>query len=170
MRSPRQFSIKLVLAFFVALTVINAQDPTSYLTPDVLRVGSRLGCRCAGCRNTVGDCPMLHCSSSDPKRHRIYEMKKQGMSDDAIVNTFVKEEGIVALATPPTQGIGPIITWVGPGIALLLGFAVYSWYVRRNRKQPEQLMPVDQAVLDRFRAQIDRELDDSPLSGNPSKK
>jgi len=84
------------------------------------------------------------------------------MSDDAIVNTFVKEEGIVALASPPTQGLGPIITWIGPGVALLLGFLVYSWYVRRNRKQPEQLLPVDQAVLDRFQAQIDRELDDSP--------
>jgi cytochrome c-type biogenesis protein CcmH/NrfF len=163
MRNPRLFSLKVVLAFFGVLTAVYAQDPTSYLTPDVLRVGSRLACRCAGCRNTVGDCPMLHCGSSDPIRRRIFEMQKQGMSDDAIVNTFVKEEGIVALATPPTHGLGPIITWMGPGIALLLGFLVYSWYVRRNRQQPATLMPVDQAVLDRFKAQIDRELDDSPL-------
>lgn len=161
-RSPRPFSLKLVLTFFGLLAAVFAQDPTSYLTPDVNRVGSRLACRCGGCRNTVGDCPMLHCGSSDPKRHRIFEMKQQGMSDDAIVNTFVKEEGIVALASPPTQGLGPIITWLGPGIALLLGFLIYSWYVRRNRKQPEQLMPADQAVLDRFQSQIDRELDDSP--------
>ncbi len=163
MRNPRLFSLKIVLAFFGVLTAVFAQDPTSYLTPDVLRVGSRLACRCAGCRNTVGDCPMLHCGSSDPIRRRIFEMQKQGMSDDAIVNTFVKEEGIVALATPPTHGLGPIITWMGPGIALLLGFLVYSWYIRRNRKQPTPLMPVDQAVLDRFKTQIDRELDDSPL-------
>ena len=163
MRNPRLFSLRVVLAFFGVLSAVYAQDPTSYLTPDVLRVGSRLACRCAGCRNTVGDCPMLHCGSSDPIRHRIFEMQKQGMSDDAIVNTFVKEEGIVALATPPTHGLGPIITWMGPGIALLLGFLVYSGYIRRNRKEPAPLMPVDQAVLDRFKAQIDRELDDSPL-------
>jgi cytochrome c-type biogenesis protein CcmH/NrfF len=163
MRNPRLFSLKILLAFFGVLTAVYAQDPTSYLTPDVLRVGSRLACRCAGCRNTVGDCPMLRCGSSDPIRRRIFEMQKQGMSDDAIVNTFVKEEGIVALATPPTHGLGPIITWIGPGIALLLGFLVYSWYVRRNRQQPAPLMPVDQAVLDRFKSQIDRELDDSPL-------
>jgi hypothetical protein len=31
-------------------------------------------------------------------------------------------------------------------------------------------MPADQAVLDRFRAQIDLEMDDSPLSGGPAKK
>ncbi len=163
MRNPRLFSLKIVLAFFGVLTAVYPQDPTSYLTPGVLRVGRRLACRCAGCRNTVADCPMLHCGSSDPMRHRIFEMQKQGMSDDAIVNTFVKEEGIVALASPPTHGLGPIITWMGPGIALLLGFLVYSWYIRRNRQQPAPLMPVDQAVLDRFKAQIDRELDDSPL-------
>lgn len=163
MRNPRLFSLKIVLALFGVLTAVYAQDPTSYLTPRVLRVGRRLACRCAGCRNTVADCPMLHCGSSDPIRHRIFEMQKQGMSDDAIVNTFVKEDGIVALASPPTHGLGPIITWMGPGIALLVGFLVYSWYIRRNRKQPAPLMPVDQAVLDRFKAQIDRELDDSPL-------
>ena len=163
MRNPRLFSLRIVLAFFGVLAAVYAQDPTSYLTPDVLRVGSRLACRCGGCRNTVGDCPMLHCGSSDPIRHRIFDMQKQGMSDDAIVDTFVKENGIVALATPPGHGVGPIITWIGPGIALLLGFLVYSWYIRRNRKQPAPLMPVDQAVLDRFKAQIDRELDDSPL-------
>jgi cytochrome c-type biogenesis protein CcmH/NrfF len=163
MRNLRLFSLKIVLAFFGILAAVYAQDPTSYLTPDVVRVGNRLGCRCAGCRNTVGNCPMLHCSSADPIRHRIFEMKQQGMSDDAIVDTFVKEEGIVVLAAPPTHGLGPIITWLGPGIALLLGFLVYSWYVRNNSKQPEPLMPVDQTVLDRFKAQIDRELDDSPL-------
>jgi len=172
MRSPRQFSIKFVFAFACTITALCAQEaaPESYLTPEVARVGNRLACRCGTCRNTVGDCAMLHCSYCSPKRRQIFEMKKQGMSDDAIVNTFVKDEGIVTLASPPTQGLGPIITWIGPGIALLLGFGVYSWYVRRNKKVPDLLMPADQAVLDRFRAQIDLEMDDSPLSGGPAKK
>jgi cytochrome c-type biogenesis protein CcmH len=152
----------LLLAFFAVIAALVAQDPTSYLTPDVSRVGSRLACRCGGCRNTVGDCPMLHCGSADPKRHRIYEMKQQGASDNDIVNTIVREEGIVALSTPPSEGLGPIITWVMPAIALALGFLVYSWWVRRNRKAPETLAPVDEAVLERFRSQIDHELDDSP--------
>jgi cytochrome c-type biogenesis protein CcmH/NrfF len=97
-------------------------------------------------------------------------MKKQGISDDAIVAHYVQLEGIATLAAPPAQGLGPIVTWAGPGIALLLGFGIYSWYVRRNSKQPEALMPVDQAVLDRFQAQIERELDDSPMPGGPLKK
>jgi cytochrome c-type biogenesis protein CcmH/NrfF len=170
MRSPRQFSLSFALAFFGILTAVYAQEITSYFSPDVKRVGQRLACRCGGCRNTVGDCPMIHCSSSDPKRRQIYEMKQKGLSDDAIVSAIVREEGIVALSSPPPHGLGPIITWIGPGIALLLGFGVYSWYVRHNRKEPAVLLPADQAVLDRFQSQIDRELDDAPLPGGPAKK
>jgi len=171
MHSPRLFNPKIILAFFAVVTVFaqSQDDGTAYLTRDVIRVGARLACPCGTCRNTVGDCPMLHCVCS-AKRQRIYEMKQRGMSDDAIVNTIVQEEGIVALSSPPGQGFGPIITWLGPGIALLLGFGVYSWYIRRNRKEPDPLMPADQAVLDRFQTQIDRELDDSSINGNSSKQ
>jgi cytochrome c-type biogenesis protein CcmH/NrfF len=156
---PSQFSVKLLLAFFAVIALVAAQDSTSYWTKDVKRVGDRLACRCGGCRNTVGDCPMLHCGSADPKRHRIFEMKQTGASDNDIVNAIVREEGIVSLATPPSEGFGPVLTWVMPGIALLLGFLFYSWYVKRNRKTPDTLTPADQAVIDRFRAQIDHELE-----------
>ena len=163
MRNPRPFnSLRVALVLVGLVAAASAQDPVTFLTPDVIRVGNRLACHCGTCRNTVGDCAMLHCSYCSPKRQRIYEMKQRGMSDDAIVNDFVKEDGIVTLSSPPTEGFGPIITWLGPGIALLLGFGIYSFYVRRNRKEPTPLMPVDQAVLDRFHAQIERELDDSP--------
>ncbi len=137
-----------------------AQDSTSYLTPDVTRVGSRLACRCGGCRNTVGDCPMLHCGSADPKRHRIYDMQQAHMSDDAIVSRIVQEEGIVALASPPAKGIWPILTWVMPGIALIVGFLVYSSWVKRNRGTPMALTDVDKATLERHRRQIEKELED----------
>ncbi|HMF74744.1 MAG TPA: cytochrome c-type biogenesis protein CcmH [Bryobacteraceae bacterium] len=168
-RRPSQFSLKLFLAFFGVMAALVGQsaapgvspDSTSYWTPDVMRVGQRLACRCGGCRNTVGDCPMLHCESADPKRHRIYDMKQQGASDNDIVNTVVREEGIVALATPPTEGFGPLLTWAMPGIALLLGFFVYSRWVKRNRKgpEPETLTARDKAIMDKFRAQIDHELE-----------
>ncbi|HEY1947873.1 MAG TPA: cytochrome c-type biogenesis protein CcmH [Bryobacteraceae bacterium] len=161
--STNRFSLKLFLAFFGVIAAMVAQgvaqDSTSYWTPDVMRVGQRLACRCGGCRNTVGDCPMLHCESADPKRHRIYDMKQKGATDDDIVNTVVREEGIVALATPPGKGFGPVLTWVMPGVALLLGFFVYSWFVKRNRKTPAPITSVDQAMMDKFRDQIDHELE-----------
>ena len=92
-------------------------------------------------------------------------MQKRGLSDDSIVSAIVREEGIVALAAPPANRIGGVITWVMPAIALLIGFFIYSQYVRRNRKDPEPLSAVDRAMMDRFRAQIDRELEEPPETG-----
>jgi cytochrome c-type biogenesis protein CcmH/NrfF len=103
---------------------------------------------------------MLHCGSADPKRHRIFEMKQAGMSDDAIVNQIVAEEGIVALAAPPTQGVGPIVTWVMPAVALIIGFFIYSSWVKRNKQAPAPLSDTDRAAVERFRTQIDRELEE----------
>jgi cytochrome c-type biogenesis protein CcmH/NrfF len=151
-------NLKLVAAFFLALATLLAQDITNYLTPDVARVGQRLACRCGGCKNTIGDCPMLHCGSADPKRHRIFEMKQRGVSDDEIVSTIVREEGVAALSGPLHH---ELFVWMMPGIALLIGFFIYTAYVRRNRKAAAPLTPVDEALIDRFRPQIDRDLDES---------
>jgi cytochrome c-type biogenesis protein CcmH/NrfF len=153
-----QSNLKLIAAFFIALASLLAQDITNYLTPDVARVGMRLACRCGGCKNTVGDCPMLHCGSADPKRRRIFEMKQRGVSDDEIVNTFVREEGVLALSGPLHH---ELFVWLMPGIALLIGFFIYTAYLRRNRKAPAPLTSVDQALIDRFRPQIDSDLDES---------
>ena len=104
---------------------------------------------------------MLRCSFSDPMRRRIYQMKMTGMSDQDVINTIVREEGTVALAAPPTGTLGGVITWVMPGVVLVIGFFVYSAYVRRNRKEPEPISEVDRATIERFRSQMDRELDES---------
>jgi cytochrome c-type biogenesis protein CcmH/NrfF len=154
----QQSNLKLVAAFFLALASLLAQDITNYLTPDVARVGQRLACRCGGCKNTIGDCPMLHCGSADPKRHRIFEMKQRGVSDDEIVSTIVREEGVAALSGPLHH---ELFVWMMPGIALLIGFFIYTAYIRRNRKAAAPLTPVDEALIDRFRPQIDRDLDES---------
>lgn len=154
---------KLLAAFLFAIATLVAQDSNSYMNPNVLRVGEKLSCRCggSGCRNTVGNCPMLHCEYSDPMRHRIAGMQAQGKSDTAIVNTIVREQGIVALSAPPAEGWG-LVTWVMPGIAALIGFLIYSAYVKRNRKVPEPTSAADEAVLRRFQDQIDDELSEEP--------
>lgn len=160
----KRSSAKLALIFLSTIAGLIAQDSTSYLTQDVMRVGGRLACRCGGCRNTVGDCPMLHCGSADPKRHKIYDMKQAGMSDDAIVSQIVQQEGIVALATPPSEGFWPVLTWVMPGLALVIGFLIYSSWVKRNKQEPAPLTAVDEATLERHRGQIEKELEDeTPL-------
>jgi len=156
-------NLKLAAAFLFALGALVAQDvTTAYMNPNVLRVGEKLSCRCGGCRNTVGSCPMLHCEFSDPMRHRIASMQSKGQSDQQIVDTIVREQGIEALSAPAGQGWG-LFTWIMPAVAALIGFLIYSFYVKRHQQQtPAALTPVDQEVLQRFHEQIDRELDDDP--------
>ena len=168
----RTWNLKLVAAFVLSLSFVVAQDPTSLMTSQVARVGSRLACRCGGCRNTVGDCPMIKCHSADPMRRRIHDMQAVGITDDQIVQTIVQEEGIVALASPPATGWG-LFTWLMPGIALLLGFYVYTVWVRRNKAAPVAITAKDNALMERFRDQMDQELDepsDKTPGGNPEKK
>lgn len=167
-RFLRSTNLKLVAAFALSISFVVAQDPTSLMTPEIARVGGRLACRCGGCRNTVGDCPMIKCHSADPMRRRIHDMQAAGKTDDQIIQTIVQEEGIVALASPPTSGWG-LFTWVMPGIALLLGFWFYSAWVRRSRRPAEAQTQVDNALLDRFRDQIDRELDQSDPGASSQK-
>ena len=97
-------------------------------------------------------------------RHKIYNMKQTGMSDDAIVSQIVQEEGIVALATPPSEGFWPVLTWVMPGIALVIGFFIWSSWVKRNKQEPAPLTTMDQATLDRHRSQIEKELEEDETS------
>ena len=108
---------------------------------------------------------MLHCSYAGPMRQRIYDMKGRYLSDDYIVNAIVREQGIVALAAPPAEGFGGILTWVMPGVVLVLGFFVYTWYVRRNQKAPAPLSASDQAIVNRYQDEMNRELEESPDAG-----
>jgi cytochrome c-type biogenesis protein CcmH/NrfF len=168
----RRCNLKLLAAFFISLAIVVAQDPTSFMTPSVMRVGEKLACRCGTCRSTVANCPMLRCESSVPMRQRIYEMQHRGMSDSEIISTIVRENGIAALAAPPLEGLGGILTWTMPAIALALGFLLYSWYIRKNRKPASPLTTEDQALIDRFKTQMDRELDEppGPHTGSPESK
>ncbi len=112
---------------------------------------------------------MMRCSSADPLRHRIYNLKAKGMSDNAVVNAIVREEGIVALASPPAEGFGPIVTWVMPALVLIIGFFIYSAFVRRHRKVPEPLTAVDESLIARFRDQIDREIENDTPDADPNR-
>jgi len=107
---------------------------------------------------------MLHCEYSGPMRARIKRMQDEGAADQNIIKAVVKEQGVVALAAPPAEGWG-LFTWVMPGVALLLGFLVYSWWVRRNRPQPQPVSEADRALLERFRGQIETEMGESDTTG-----
>jgi cytochrome c-type biogenesis protein CcmH/NrfF len=134
------------------------QTLTENLNADVRRVGERLACKCGSCNNTVGDCAMLGCGYAKPARAKIAGMQQTGMRDDQIVNSFVKEMGLVALAVPPAEGFH-LLSWTMPFVALALGLGAILIYWRRFRK-PAEAVATQPQVDERYRSRIEREMAD----------
>lgn len=135
-----------------------AQISSQYLTPDVKRIGSRLACLCGSCKNSVGDCAMLGCHYSAPARERIYNMVKDGMSDDAIVAVFVKEQGIKALIVPPAEGFN-VLAWWGPVLMILAGLGMIFLWIRRMRRPPAPAaVAAADPALERYQDSIEKDL------------
>ena len=135
------------------------QEGTVLVTPPVRRVGMRLACLCASCRNTVGDCAMLECGYCKPARLKIAAMQAAGKSDDEILASFVKENGLQALASPPTSGFS-LLAWVMPFVAIGLGLAAIAWFVKRfgARRAVAGAPAVDEEMLRRYQEQIEKDV------------
>lgn len=149
----KQLSPGRLAAFFILAAFCFAESGVDVWGPDVRRVGQRLACLCKTCVETVGTCPMLQCHYSSPARDRIQQMAKQGVSDDQMVATFVKENGVQALSVPPTEGFNALV-WIMPWTAAGLGLGAIAWYVRRHSK-PRPLEEVPAATMQKFHTQID---------------
>jgi cytochrome c-type biogenesis protein CcmH/NrfF len=136
------------------------QSSSQLLTPEVKRVGLRLACLCGACKNTVGDCPMLECHSAKPARVKIATLQKEGKSDDAIVQSFVSEQGNQALSSPPNEGFH-LLAWWTPVAAIAVGLLGIYWFIRRYYMKPAAVQPlpeVDPALLDKYHERIEKDL------------
>ncbi len=155
MRQLRSSFLALVLA---ALCL--AQGSYELLTPDVKRVGARLACLCGTCKNTVADCPMLECHYSKPARDKIARMQAIGMSDDQIIKSFVDQNGLQALAAPPTSGFSSL-AWIMPWVAIGVGLIAIYFFIRRfySKRASAGAPDIDPEVLQRYRDNIDKDFD-----------
>jgi len=124
--------------------------------PEVRRVGDRLACLCGSCKNTVATCQMLGCHYTSPARARISELHNKGVSDDAIVDDFVKKEGKKALAAPPAEGFG-WTAWLAPPLAALAGVGFIALFIRRNRKQKAEPV-LNEGDVNKYQQAAEREL------------
>jgi cytochrome c-type biogenesis protein CcmH/NrfF len=135
------------------------QTATKLITPEIRRVGDKLACKCGACNNTVATCQMLECHYSLPARERIGDMQKAGASDETIVNAFVKESGISALAAPPAEGFN-MLAWTMPFIAITFGLvAMFIWFKRFAGRRPVEVR-AEREIDPRYQQRIDRELED----------
>lgn len=148
---------KSSLLILLLSAVCLPQGATEVLSPEVRRVGEKLACKC-GCNNTVSSCAMLHCHYSDPAREKIQALQKEGKSDDQIVSTFVQQEGLSALASPPAEGFN-LLAWVMPWIAVGLGLLAVAWFVKRYHPKRAATAPqIDDEMLARYRDRIDKDM------------
>jgi cytochrome c-type biogenesis protein CcmH/NrfF len=160
-KSKARVSRRVVLfggALAASCVTALAQEPSSSaLTPDVKRVGLKLACLCGGCNNSVGDCPMIGCHYCEPARAKIATMQKSGSDDKTIVDAFVADQGLKALVSPPTEGFS-LVGWIMPFIATALGLGAVIIALKKLMKPAPAGTPViDNAVLDRYREQIEKD-------------
>jgi hypothetical protein len=89
-----------------------------------------------------------------PNKEKIVAMQKAGMSDAAILDSFVKENGPGILLIEPGFW-GSMSHYIG----LALGLALVVWFIRRQLKKPPapEAPELDAAQIERYRSQIERE-------------
>jgi cytochrome c-type biogenesis protein CcmH len=132
-----------------------AQTASEKPSVDVRRVGARLQCQC-GCKDSVATCSMLECHFSKPAKERIAQMQSVGMSDEQIVQAFIRDYGMaVFLATPNAWG------WIVPYAVAGLGMALCVLFVRKYYKPKVMTdlgeIEADDPELAKYKEQIEKD-------------
>ncbi len=161
-RGPRHIALAAfavaVLAGGSLLAEVKTTDP---VTIRVREIGKGLKCQC-GCAYTVADCNMLYCHFRDPVNTDLTELVTAGLSDSEVLSKIFVKYGDVLRTEPIAVGFGAV-GWVMPFAALALGLVIAPFVVRRwkaNQLAAEAAgaEKVDEAVVRRYEAQIEKEL------------
>jgi cytochrome c-type biogenesis protein CcmH len=153
----RRLKSSLLILVVAALCLAQGVNPLS--NARVRRLGDQLMCLC-GCGATVTSCNMLGCSHSKPMREKLLAMVNAGMSDQAILDAFVQEQGLQILVRPPARGFN-LLGYVMPFVGIALGLVFVWWVIKRFRRPlasaagPE----LDDAAFAGYQAQIEKDLE-----------
>ncbi|MGI8988220.1 MAG: cytochrome c-type biogenesis protein CcmH [Bryobacteraceae bacterium] len=123
---------------------------------EVKRVGAHIACQCGSCKETV-NCPMSMsgCGFCSPAKARIHKMQQAGMSDQSIIDTYIKQYGPGIYRGNPSS-----FYWIVPYSVLALGVLAIFWFVRRyyyHRPQVAEVSPPDESYS-RYRDTIEKDL------------
>ena len=143
-------SLLVLMLAVAALAQTASEKPNN----DVRRVGARLQCQC-GCKDSVATCSMLECSFSKPAKLRIAQMQAVGMSDDQIVQAFIRDYGMAVYLAPPNA-----FGWIVPYAAVGLGLAVIFLFIRKYKPKPMTdlgTMGADDRELAKYQEQIEKD-------------
>jgi len=157
-----KLSVLLSVLFLVGAIGIRAQTEAQIESDEVKRVGSHLNCQCGSCNENL-NCMMSagQCHFCKPARTKIYGMQTSGMSDSAIIASFVMEYGQKIFRPDPNSYF-----WVIPYVALALGALAMVYAVRRMMgHHPMKPVPasgppeIDDAEYARYRDAIEKDTD-----------
>ena len=150
----RRFKNSLLLVIFAAAAL--AQTASEKPSLDVRRVAMRLQCHC-GCKDSVASCSMLECGFSKPAKEKIARMLAIGMTDQQIIDDFVRENGAGIYLSPPSA-----FGWIVPYTSVGFGLVVIWLFLKKYRK-PKPLAEVGPIELDdpelaKYKDQIEKDL------------
>jgi cytochrome c-type biogenesis protein CcmH/NrfF len=152
----QRFRVSL-LATLLALAAMS-QTASEKPSSDVRRVGAHLQCMC-GCKDSVSTCSMLECSHSKPAKEKIARMLSVGMSDDQIIQDFVREDGPGIYLAPPSA-----FGWIVPYVAVGFGLMVIWVFLKKYRKARPvaEIGPIElnDPALAKYKDQIEKDLAD----------
>jgi cytochrome c-type biogenesis protein CcmH/NrfF len=116
------------LLFFLMATAALAQTESGLESDEVKRVGSHLTCQC-GCKDNL-NCMMSggQCPFCKPARTKIFRMQQAGMSDSAIVASFLVDFGNKMLRPDPGSSF-----WLVPYFSFGAGGILIAFILMRMR-------------------------------------
>jgi len=134
-----------------------AQTAAEKPSVDTRRVGARLACQC-GCKDSVATCSMLECHFSKPAKERIAQMQAVGMSDQQIIDAFLRDYGAGVYLAPPSPA-----GWIVPYASVGLGLGVIWLFLRRYYRKPKPMtdlgaIEIDDPLLAKYKDQIEKDL------------
>ena len=116
----------------------------------------RLQCQC-GCKDSVASCSMLECGISKPAKEKIARMLALGMTDQQIIDDFVRENGPGIYLSPPSA-----FGWIVPYASVGFGLVVIWLFMKKYRKPKPMadLGPIelDDPELAKYKDQIEKDL------------
>jgi cytochrome c-type biogenesis protein CcmH/NrfF len=102
---------------------------------------------------------MFECEFSKPAKLNIAKQKSEGISDQSIIDQYIKQYGeSIYRAAPNNFG------WLVPYLSLIPGAALIFWFMRRYRR-PRPVADLGSATLDlddpalaKYKDQIEKDL------------
>jgi cytochrome c-type biogenesis protein CcmH/NrfF len=155
MLNLQKFKAGLLVA--VAATLCVAQTASEYETPQINGIAKKLNCNC-GCHLDMACVmpPSGVCPVCKENKIKMAQMLKAGMTEQQILDQYVKEQGPGVLVKQPG-----VLGFTGPYIALGLGGLALLFVIRRLKtlKPAPAVAPANDAELAKYQAQIDKDLD-----------